>query len=244
MKNLMITVIALISSLTGFTQQKADTKNHRFADLAATIGSTQGSGAASYVYNWKLGKKKKWEAGLGARLTSSFGNNLAYTTAGPAKFTRSTTTPFLIVFAGQRPENWDTLTVHRHFLNAFNLTANFGYKFSPKWSGGFNIDLIGFSFGKKSVATFLQNGATYLEPSAKPTAFNVLLTGDHDRGSLNSEFFATYKINEKWAVRGIYQFLFTEYSTGTIKQRLPDGSTINRFRNKANNFGIGVSYQL
>jgi hypothetical protein len=71
-----------------------------------------------------------------------------------------------------------------------------------------------------------------------------LLTGDHDRRSLNSEFFVKYKLNDKWAIRGIYQFLFTEYSTTNIRQNLPDGSTVNRFRNKANNFGIGVSYHL
>ncbi|MBC7887452.1 MAG: hypothetical protein H7Z13_06145, partial [Ferruginibacter sp.] len=170
---------------------------------------------------------------------SSFGSKLEYSTAGPAKFTRTSTTPFLIVFAGQRPENWDTLTVQRPFVNALNITANFGYNFTPKWSGGFNIDLVGASFGRKSPAVFLSNGITTTEPSAKPTAFNVLLTGDHDRGSLNSEFFVKYKFNNGWALRGVYQFLFTEYTAPNIKQVLPDGTSINRFRNKSNSFGIG-----
>ncbi len=246
MRKIFIVAFITISSLIGFAQQKSVNTTNKFADITGTIGTSQGSGAASYVYNWKFGfgKKKNWEAGIGARLTSSFGTKLEYTTAGPAKFTRTSTTPFLIVFAGQRPENWDTLTVQRPFVNALNLTANFGYNFSPKWSGGFNIDLIGASFGRKSPAVFLSNGVTITEPSAKPTPFNVLLTGDHDRGSLNSEFFVKYKLNDRWALRGIYQFLFTEHTTENIKQVLPDGSSINRFRNKSNNFGIGVSYQL
>ncbi|MBC7936196.1 MAG: hypothetical protein H7Y86_12675 [Rhizobacter sp.] len=246
MKKVFIATLAVLFSFIGYAQQKADNNKNQFVDIAGTVGNQQGSVAASYVYNWKFGfgKKKNWEVGIGARLTSSFGTKLEYTTAGPAKFTRTSTTPFLIVFAGQRPENWDTLTVQRTFVNALNITANFGYNFTSKWSGGFNIDLIGASFGRKSPAVFVSNGITTSEPSAKPTAFNILLTGDHDRGSLNSEFFVKYKLNDKWAVRGVYQFLFTEHTTPHIEQLLPDGTSINRFRNKSNNFGIGVSYQL
>ena len=244
-KNILAVFVAIIS-ITGFGQQKVNNTTNKFADLTGTIGASQGSIAASYVNNWKFGfgKKKNWEAGIGARLTSSFGSKLEYTTAGPAKYTRTGTTPFLIFFAGQRTENWDTLTLQRPFANALNITANFGYNFSTKWSGGFNIDLIGASFGRKSPAVFLSNGNTSNEPSAKPTPFNILLTGDHDRGSLNSEFFVKYNLNKKWAFRGVYQFLFTEQTTENVKQLLPDGSYNNRFRNKANNFGIGVSYQL
>jgi hypothetical protein len=246
MKKILIAALVTISSITGYAQQKAISKTNKFLDIAGTVGTSQGSVAASYVYNWKFGfgKKKNWEAGIGARLTSSFGTKLEYTTAGPAKFTRTSTIPFLIVFAGQRPENWDTLTVQRPLVNALNITANFGYNFTPRWSGGFNIDLIGASFGRKSPAVFLSNGITTTEPSAKPTAFNLLLTGDHDRGSLNSEFFVKYKFNDRWAMRGVYQFLFTEHTADNIRQVLPDGTSNSRFRNKANNFGIGVSFQL
>jgi len=248
MRILSILILVLLCNFISTAQHKAGISKNKFAfaDVAATIGNSQGSVAASYVYNWKFGfsKKKKWDAGLGARLTSTVGNKLSYITAGPAKFTRSSTTPFLIVFAGQQTENWDTLTIQNSFLNAFNISANLGYRLTSNWSIGFNIDLIGFSIGKTSPAVFVSNGTSFTEPSAKPTSFNVLLTGDHDRGSLNSEFFAKYSLNEQWAVRAVYQFLFTEYKTANVKQNLPDGSTINRFRNKANNFGLGVSYQL
>lgn len=246
MKNLSFMSIMVLSSFVANAQQKINNSYNKFADFSGTVGNGQGTVAASYVYNWKFGfgKRKNWEAGFGARLTSSFGNNLQYITAGPARFTRTNTIPFLIVFAGQRTENWDTLTVQNSIVNSLNITANFGYNFSPRWSGGFNIDLTGVSFGKTSQAVFLSNGINYNEPSAKPTAINLLLTGDHDRGSLNSEFFVKYKLDDKWAIRGIYQFLFTEYTTSGIKQTLPDGSTVNRFRNKANNFGIGILYQL
>ncbi|WP_159467030.1 outer membrane beta-barrel protein [Dyadobacter sp. 3J3] len=234
----------LLVSMTGQAQQMLPAKTNQLVDIAGTIGNSQGSGALSYVYNWRIGKKRKIEIGLGARLTSVAGTKLLYTTAGPAKLTRSFTTPFIIFFAGQKTENWDTLTVQRPFVNALNTTINLGYHFSPKFSAGFNIDLIGVTFGQKSSSVFKSNGETSTDNASKPTAFNLLLTGDHDKGSLNSEFFLKYNFNEKWGLRAIYQFLFSEYTTGNVRQTTSDGTVINRFRNKANNFGIGVSYQF
>lgn len=241
------TVMILISIFVGrmsFAQFNETGHTDQFVDLAATVGKSQGTGAISYVYNWQLGKKHKAEAGLGMRLTSALGKNPNHITAGPARLTRSFTAPFLIFFAGQKTENWDTLKLYHPFVNALNVTINLGYRLTPRLSTGFNIDLIGVSFGRKSSASFLSNGQTKTEPQSRPTAFNLLLTGDHDRGSLNSEFFLKYRLNDRWAVRAIYQFLFTEYKTSSLRQTTSDGTTIDRFRNKANNFGIAVSSTL
>lgn len=245
MKASIISLFALaIASAAVHAQQTAPAKVNQFVDLAGTVGNSQGSGALSYVYNWQIGKKRKIEAGLGLRLTSVAGTKLTYTTAGPARLTRSFTTPFVIFFAGQKTENWDTLTVQRPFVNALNVTINLGYNFTSRFGAGFNIDLIGLTFGKKSSSVFKSNGETSTDPASKPTTFNLLLTGDHDRGSLNSEFFLKYKINDKWGVRAIYQFLFTEYKTSNVTQIASDGTIVDRFRNKANNFGAGLSYQF
>jgi hypothetical protein len=243
----MKTTIALLFCLLGaaaHAQPLETAKTSRSIDLAGTIGSSQGSGALSYIYNWRFGKARKIEAGLGVRLTSVTGNKLTYTTAGPARLTRSFTAPFVIFFAGQKTENWDTLTVGQPFVNALNVTINLGYRFNPKLSAGFNIDLIGATFGQKSSSVFKSDGKTSTDPASKPTTFNLLLTGDHDRGSLNSEFFLKYQFTEKWGVRAIYQFLFTEYTAANVRQIAHDGTVIDRFRNKANNFGVGVSYSF
>lgn len=235
-------VLLLILSADIAAQSNTLNKINQLADITGTIGNAQGSFAASYVYNWQLGKKKKGEIGLGARWTNYTGNQKDFITAGPAKYTRSFTAPFIIFFAGQKEENFDTLTLRHSIVNAVNLTANFGYHFNNHWSGGFNIDLAGITFGKKQTGSFKSNGTTSDEPLAKPTSFNLLLTGDHDRGSLNSEFFLRYKLNDRWAIKGLYQFLFVEYKTGTVHQYITGGPENDRFRNKANNFGIGVSY--
>jgi hypothetical protein len=219
-------------------------KSNLFSDYTATIGTSQGTIAGSLVHNWKIGKKQKLEAGLGLRATLYQGTKKDFLTAGPAKKTRSSTTPFLIFFAGQEEQNFDTLVVQRPLTYALNLTINLGYNFSRKWYGGFNIDLIGFSLGKKSSAVFISNGTTTIEPTAKPTTFNLLLTGDHDRGTLNSEFFVKYKLAEQWALKAAYQFIFIEYKTSYVEQPFSDGSSNDRFRNKANNFGIGIAYHF
>jgi hypothetical protein len=101
------------------------------------------------------------------------------------------TFPFLIFFAGQKEENFDTLVVQRPLTNSINVTFNIGYNISPRWYAGFNIDVIGFTFGRKSSAVFTGINAstgeqgTFTEPESIPASFNLLLTGDHDLGSLN-----------------------------------------------------------
>lgn len=238
----LLTVISFLFVALIVTAQTKPTKNvDRFADLALTAGTSQGSAAISYVHNWKIGKKQKWQIGFGARLTSYFGTKRDYTTAGPARLTRSHGIPFLIFFAGQETQNWDTLNVQRPFTNSLNATVNFGYQLNKKLSAGFNIDLIGVTLGRKTSGILTTNGITRTDGAVKPAAFNLLLTGDHDLGSLNSEFFLRYQLSNKWSVRGVYQFFFSEYKTTNIKQTAPDGTQIDRFRNKVNAFGIGIS---
>lgn len=246
MKKNIIFLVLLVSTC-GVVAQSPSPKTkkiNKYADLAVTAGASQGSAALSYVHNWKIGKKEKWEIGIGARLTSYFGVKKDYVTAGPARLTRSHTVPFLIFFAGLETQNWDTLNIQRPFTNSLNASVNFGYHFSKKISAGFNIDLIGVTVGRKTSGILTGNGVTRIDPEVKPSAFNLLLTGDHDLGSLNSEFFLAYKLNNKWSLRAIYQFYFSEHKTTNLSQIAADGTLNNRFRNKINAFGIGISRQF
>ena len=240
-RKFLVLLVVLCASALAHSQQPS---RNQFADITSTIGTSQGSGAIAYVHNWNIGKKQRIEVGIGARWTTYFGTKRDFLTAGPAKKTRTSTTPFLIFFAGQEEQNFDTLTVQRPLTNSLNLTVNLGYNLSRKWYAGFNIDLIGFSFGRKGSGILTSNGITVIEPNAKPSTFNVLLTGDHDRGTLNSEFFVKYKLDDRWALKAVYQFIFVEYETETRKQTFSDGSTNSRFRNKANNFGLGLAYHF
>lgn len=242
MRNVILLIIFMGSSQFAKAQNEQGRIN-QFVDLTGTMGKSQGTVAAAYVRNWKLGKRKRVEAGVGLRWTSYFGTKKDFITA-PARLARTNTTPFLIFFAGQRTDYHDTLTVQRPLTHSVNISINAGYNFSSKWNAGFNIDLAGFTFGRKSSAILTSYGNTSIEPVAKPAAFNLLLTGDNDYGSLNSEFFVKYKVNSRWGIKALYQFVFIEYKTETVNQVAPDGTIVERFRNKANNIGLGVSYNF
>ncbi len=243
-KSYLFAGICAFCYTTGLAQDSARIpKINQFADITITVGDKQGAAAVSWVYNWRMGKSRKFEAGLGIRSTVYYGTKKNYITA-PARLSRSTTFPFVIVFAGQETANWDTLTVQRPFTNALNMTGNLGYHLSDKLYAGVNIDLVGFTLGRTTSGILVSDGVTRTESSAKPSAFNLLLTGDNDLGSLNSEFFLSYKISDRLGIKAVYQFLFSEYRTTNIYQTAPDGTQVTRFRNKANNFGAGISYHF
>ena len=235
----------LIIACVSASAQVSYKKQNQLADLAVTFGESESSIAASYIHNWSLGKKHRWEIGAGIRTTSYFGVKRNYITA-PARLARSTTIPFVIVLAAQEEKNFDTLTVQRPFTFSTNLTFNAGYPISSRWYGGLNIDVIGFTVGRTTSALLTSDGATTLESMAKPTAFNLLLTGDNDLGSLNSEFYLRYNLSSHWGIRGVYLFLFSEYKTTSpfIYQVAPDGTKVNRFRNKVNAFGVALTYSF
>lgn len=208
-------------------------------ELTGSVGASQGSSAVNYLYNWKLGKKKKFEIGTGVRFTSYFGSNRYFFTA-PAKLTSGETGP-QVLFLENIEANIDSLLLNKPQVNMLNLTINLGYNITPKWYAGFNIDAIGFSFGGEKSGRFISNNAGQTV-TAKPTGFNLLLISDNDKGSLNSELFVRYQWNKKWAARLGYQFLFTEYTTATEVQRFPEPN--DRFRNKVSAVLFGVSYNL
>ncbi|MBC7904695.1 MAG: hypothetical protein H7Y27_14820 [Gemmatimonadaceae bacterium] len=247
MKTILFILLVAVSS-EGFAQGKGKPLNS-FMDLTATAGSAQGTVAYGLVINRKIGKAKKLEAGLGLRTTFYTGVKKDFITAGPARYTRTFTAPFAIFFAGQQEQHFDTLQVQRPLTVSFNLTINAGYHFTSRWYAGFNIDLIGFTGGRKSSSIFTgitkgQQG-NFTVAETKPTAFNLLLTGDHDKGTLNSEFFLRYHLSGRFAVKAVYQFIFVEYRTPPgFQQEIPGGPLNDRFRNKANNFGIGITYDL
>ena len=242
-KVIFTTFLFVLISGIAIAQQKKTRAVDNFVDVTAGIGSSQFTGALSYVYNWKVGKRKRWELGLGARFTSYFGSNLYFRTA-PAKLTSGKTDP-TVLFTDDIDVNIDSVLFPKAQVNSLNLSLNFGYNFSKKFSAGLTIDAIGFSFGKKQNGIYYGNNfATGVPVTAKPTAFNVLLISDNDKGSLNSELFARYKWNDSWGVKLGLQFFFAEYTTNTEVQTTPGGDKNDRFRKKMAGVGIGVTYNF
>lgn len=181
--------------------------------------------AANVLYHdgWRLGKKEKFEIGIGIRISSYFGTNKTFTSAPPE-------------IAGS-----DSLFIQTPQVTMINLMLGLNYHVSPKWQCGFNIDLLGGSMGTKKTTTYIQNGnGTAI--GALPTFLNLLLIGDNDKGSLNSEFFVRYQLKPTMALQFGLQHMFVEYTTELPIQNYP--ITNARFRQKTNLFSAGIVYYL
>jgi hypothetical protein len=213
--------------------------SYKVLDLEGAVGSSEGTFAVSFNYDKNLGKKHRIVVGAGIRFTSYLGKNQYYITA-PAELTSGSSGPG-VIFKENIEANIDTFLISTAQVNSLNLLLTLGYNISSKLSLRFNIDLIGFSFGKSVKGNYI-NGSQGSMESADPTDFNLLLVSDNDKGSLNSEFFGRYDLNDRWGLKAGMQFHFTEYTTHSKVQQLPEPN--DRFRNKSLMFMAGVSFKL
>jgi hypothetical protein len=237
MKKYSIILLLSLAATIAYTQSR--TSKDQLAEVGFAVAKKQGTFTATYFYNWNLGKKKKATVGLGARATAYFGRNQYYITA-PANLTSGSTGPG-VLFKENINANIDTFRVQSPQVNSVNLVINLGYHFSEKVFVGFSIDAIGYSFGSRVSGTYI-SGSSHIQERAKVTPFNALLISDNDRGSLNSELYARYNINGRIYLKAGVQFLFTEYTTKTDIQALPEPN--DRFRRKSLLAGFGITWRL
>jgi hypothetical protein len=117
-----------------------------FVDVDGAIGDSEGTLSFSLNYDKNLGKKHRIVVGGGVRFTSYLGKNQYYITA-PAELTSGDTGPG-VIFKENIEANIDTFLIKTAQVNSLNLLVTLGYNVSPKLLLRFNIDLVGFSFGK------------------------------------------------------------------------------------------------
>jgi hypothetical protein len=210
--------------------------NMRF-DLAFASAGDQSAIALSWTKFHSVTKKHRFKIGYGIRFTSQFGKDLTYRTA-PAILTSGQRGP-QVFFAENIEKNIDTFSVASTQFNALNINIHLQYTIKEKYDIGFNIDAVGFTFGKNAIGTYTayQSADNGTMQAASPTALNLLLVSDNDIGTLNSELYFRYWLNSKWAVRAGASFLFTEYTTEN-KLRLDN----DRWRNKSLMGLVGVSF--
>ncbi len=227
MKKIIVYTAFLLMSISVSAQQKKTEAKDQYTDLSLGFGSSEFSLSTGYFYNWNIGKKHRFYIGTGARFTLYQGKHRNFTSA-PADL-------------AAEPGKTDTLHASSTNIYALNALINLGYHISPKVQIGFNIDVLGFSFGPENTYSFQSNG-TAVNTKANPTAFNLLLVGHNDKGSLNSEFYFRYKVNQKIGLKIAYQYLFTELTTATKVQTVPLQN--DRFRNTSGLFNLGISYHF
>jgi hypothetical protein len=201
-------------------------KTSSLADFNIGFGKNATVIALGYNYNWHLGKKHKFFIGTGVRFNQFSGKKLNYTSA-PAGL------------AGDKATE-DTVFLAKSSMSSLNILVNLGYNITDKIQLGFDIDAAGFSFGGKKDILF--NGGTLLAGNLKPTGGNILLVGNNDRGSLNSNFYARYKFNEHWGAKLAFQYFFSEYTASAKIQTAPKQN--DRFRYKSQGISVGVAYHF
>jgi hypothetical protein len=234
MRYLFIILVAFSSLAYGQDQAtKPSYKEGHTFDLTVSGGDARIQGAAGWSHLHGFGKKEqRFKVGYGLRFASFAGGNLFYTTA-PAKYT-------------SEDAKIDTLSLINAQVNTLNVSIHLQYTLFKKLDLGFNIDAVGLSFGAEQKGSILSSSldAGYSPvPKAKPTPLNILLVGDNDRGSLISEFYVRYWISPRWAVRGGFNYFFSEYTTDK-ELSFNNGEIKNdRFRNKSYMGFISVSFK-
>jgi hypothetical protein len=239
MKQLLTFFIVTLFTLAASAQRKTSTNFNKSIDANFAVGDQEGSLAVLFLRNFSVLKNKKLAIGIGGRATHYIGSNQYYITA-PANITSGSTSP-LIFFKEINTQNIDSVNIKSAAHTSLNAAVSFTYKFTPKFDIGFNIDLVGVSFGGKSSAKYT-NGSVSKNVDASPANFNLLLISDNDLGSLNSEFYGRYNFNERWGVKIGVQFLFSEFKTTTKVQTFPEEN--DRFRYKSFLPSVGVSFRL
>ena len=189
-------------------------KTYWEADAAVGIGKSLVTTALGGTRWHRLGRSGRLQLGYGLRLTGAFGGAQDFITA-PAELSRESDAFLLTLFSPFNEANLDTLQVPNSTVLMLNATGHVRYQLSTRWAVGFNIDVVGVSFGSVDAGNFVaqsQGRPTSVE-SAKPSGFNLLLIGDNDRGSLNSELYVHYQLSERWGLRAGISHLFVEATT-------------------------------
>lgn len=244
-KILSIILFTLLNELAFSQVEKLPYKYAQTIDLALSTSTNNFSASLSWFHaNNILKKIPKLKVGYGLRYTTFVGANKYYTTA-PAKFT-STVQNLGTIFSRTIQENIDTITTPTGVTNCLNIGVSIEYAITSRLDAGFNIDVLGFSFGPKQNFNIISSSFDANQSpvqTGSPTRWNVLLTSDNDIGSLNSEFFLRYWISNKFAVRVGYSFLFSEYKTEN-KLSFDNGRIVNdRYRYKAGMLLLALTFK-
>lgn len=234
--NFIFVALLAIFGFSSTAHGQIDSLHRPFSGMDISLGFYQKgfSGAVSWNRLYPIAFKKRFSIGYGVRFTSYFGNEAEFVTA-PASVTEGN------FFVPQNEVKMDTVLFEQAQTNSLNAAIYLQYRISSKLSVGFNIDAIGFSFGAQQNGVFssVSEGFAPTPVKGKVTSLNLLLTGDYDYGSLNSEIYARYLVGERMALRAGACFLFSEYTT---EQKLAFDN--DRFRRKNLGFMLALAYRL
>lgn len=200
------------------------TTSKHYLDVSVAGRAGQGAAGLSAGRKFYLGAASKSYVGFGVRSSGFFANSKNFYSAPPE-------------FWNDKARR-DTLSISRpsQFNTALFIMAS--TTIFCKLELGFNIDVIGLTFGVPHEGEFIGSG-TQASTAVRATGASVLLSGANDIGMLKSEFFTGIHFNRQWMVRVGLSSLVTEYRTRT---QLQEGN--KRFRGMSLLPFVGVRYSL
>lgn len=132
----------------------------------------------------------------------------------------------------------DRLTVHDAHLASLNANVHAAVKLGGPIEAGFNLDVAGASVGASQSASYRSSPtAAPAGVRASPSAGNLFLFGSNDRGSLNSEFYASWRVSPAFSLRAGLSHFLTEYRA---ERELASGTRL--FRRFSNLIFVGVRW--
>jgi hypothetical protein len=193
---------------TSIAQNNTISKNkfslNNFADVSLGSNGNDNIASLSVGHIHGLGVRNHWRLGYGARF-STFANN------GTKYFVSAIPSLY------QKADKMDTLNIDKAAQNNLVAFISANYRIKKKLEFGFNIDLVGYSFGADKSADFVSNGVI-AKTTVKGNSPTALLVGANDLGMLKSEFNIGYQMSNKWMIRLGMNSLLTEYATATELQ--------------------------
>lgn len=121
-----------------------------------------------------------------------------------------------------------------------NIGLNLGYEFTHRLSAGLDIDVFGFTVGGDQSGTLVDPVAGSQSVSVKPDSPNLFEGGSKDRGLLTSEFFVSWMLNDRYAIRAGLSRQLIQYQLGSNSS--PPTSSSTTYRRMANLIFLGLRF--
>ncbi len=217
-----------------------------FADSKSAFDVSVSSGqlytaAVAYQRIYDVGLIGGLRLGWIARATHASKDNSVYETA-PANIRRGKSDWLSGLTASEVSKNIDDLKVENTQATFAGIGYVLEYQATQSFCFGHSLDVFGFTYGPDSEATYTPNpergsSTPVTRTRAKPTSRNILLLGDNDIGSLNSDFYVSYRITKDYSIRAGLAYTFVEYKT---EQKFDFGN--DRFRFKSSGLLVAVKY--
>ncbi len=207
----IILLLLFCGKATAQSPSVESTKHKYFLDFAGGSNSFDNHLSASFGHKWYCDSHPNVYFSLGWRNSLLSGNQSDYYSAPPEYWSDKT--------------KRDTLSVSNPLHFNSTIFASAAITFFSRLEMGFNIDLIGLTYGPKKSSNYNPN-SNAVDVSSSTLGPSLLLSGSRDIGMLKSEFYSGFQVTNKWMIRGGMSSFVAEYKT---EDELQQGNS--RFRN-------------